>query len=1318
MSQTMPGHAGFAGGARRLDRAPSERLRLFAPATIVGFGLAVGLGLTLVFPHKTLEQELLARGANSRPDRLTVEYLKVFLKAEPKEHGLRLALATQLVGLGEYAPAREFLQPLVEHPDLPWRAGAAWLELEIREREAFALPAETPAHDAAMLAMREQLRRVAALPPDMLGAERVLALGRKALASGEPKVAAQAFRYAAAHPLPHQDDSGLAEASLALGEYRTSARLYFRSMAHSATLDERREYYLAGLRALQAASLFDEAIAAADEYLGPLADDRETLLFLTRLAQACDRPEAAQRYVRRLLQLAQWLPDRRLPAQFYRSLARQTVAAPSLLPASLAASERGPGLPFDEEAYSLGYQVFLAGGNLADALRLAQSAVRQQPASAPWRKRLAEISEWSGVPQAALPEWLAYARISGDERGWDAALRLAESMFAQDAVLEILRHKTQVDGGNRRWLEQLVAQYENAGEPEQALALLRERLFGARRPAITAPQRRQELELFANIAERSGADGESLQAYRVLQSEFGPSGRYGLRIANHLFRHGKISEAFAALREGAIAAPPADADFWRAFAEVARMLQEDEAARIGYRKLLESNQHGKDDLENLIASLQEQQPRAAAELAAFSYAANGDTDAAVLALNLFAQIGEWRQAQRFLASIAPQRLASLERNVAFLNSRSAVLLALDDLEGAGRDLRGVLELEPGNVEARASLLWVMMARRDTASLKRALRLWDGAAEAQPGMWMPLAAAYMSINQPAAALKWFRKSPLARNDYLGMLAYAECLDANAQPDLAWRLRRKAWLELRRPEVLSAMEPSRLLDLRDRLAALAPLFLDGDRGGAVVRALLRADSDGDGAPASDTAIPSDGAAMQARLREIDALPPSPLVEAQRAGRTLPALFAPGASAPRTAHARLGASARELVLAYALSREAHDLARAWMAARYASQLSRPVWGELSLALASDDRPALNRLLDDVPDWLPAYDRIEAAERAGRPALAQSFAFAQLEQVGHDDEAHLRLVNLVSAEPPGFQAGITQQRYFPLRITESRIEGNLALTPGWRLMLALAARRQHSEDAAQLAAVPARDDDVEIGLRRRTGNGVLSASLQRRQAATGSTGGRIDYLFTPMTGVTVSASAGIHQRATESALLRAGGMRSGVDGEVIYQFSKTEYARAGLGWHRYASQAGTVLGQGGNWEIEAGSHLRLEYPNLTLRAFASGSSFRSSGRFDAQIARLVPAGSDPASFDYMPAGSTSVGAALGWGTVIEGSYSRGWHPFVEIGLLHDSNDGRGYSISGGIVGSLLGGDLLVLRGQRSSATSGSPQGQQEIGLNYKWFF
>jgi hypothetical protein len=1278
--------------------APSERQKLFSPWTIAGFGLAVGLGLALVYPHKALEQRLAAADSAAGSSALAIEYLKVFLKADPEAGEMRLQLAKKLAQIGDVAGAQQLLEAPQAQNDPAIRGEALWIRLALAEQQYYAASPGSPARQAAQ---RDIHQRLAALLAQRLSAQQLYTVGTHALANEEAELARAAFARLAQAPAALATPSleQAARGALGVGDYRSSAQLSLAAMARSADIDARRRYFLAAMRTLQSGGLQQEALEQAAQRLGPLADDTETLKFLARLARAANRPDIAERYAKRFLELAllermqEWR-ETRLVAWHGQPQPAPESGGARMLRIAAAGAGAGPGLAFDEESYALGYDIFLSNRNLADALRVAQSAVRQRPQSAAWRRRLAEVSEWSGAPREALEQWLVHAQLSGDEASWDAVLRLSDSLFDLTRLRAALEHKLAREPMQLSWLERLLALDEQAGEPQAAIARLQKRLAAV--PALPATERERELGLLEAVEERAGRDADALAMATELQRQFGPRTGYALKIANLHYRRGALPAAFDALEAARAQAAANDALYWRNYAELARLLGNDAAAERGYRALIAAGAQTPADLSNLVALWSQERPRAAAALAADAYLRGGEPALAEQALSLWSRVAERREARAFLQLLSPQQRDALAARASFLILRAALAQSSENLAGARADLRAALALEPGNVEARAALIWVLIATRDTEPLKQALQLWSADAAKTPALWDGYAAALMSINRQDEALRWFGKIDLKsrRGDALWLMSYAECLEANSQADLAWRLRRQVWDLLRDADAQRRLRPAQVEAMRERLAALAPLFAGGDASWRLLQSLLRAD------PAQLAGAPQHAApAQDARelLARLDAQPQ------QRSD---------GGD-----DARLSAGARELALSYALNQDANDLARAWLAARYAGQLAKPLYAELSLALQADDRDSLNRLLDQLPDWLPIYDRIDAARRAQRPALAQTLAFEQLSRLPDDEQLHQRLVELATENGPRLSAGVVHRSESPLVYTESTVTAAAMATPGLRFSLQLSERSQRSDDGAQLLNPPQRDRRVALTATRALDSGSVAATLQRREALAGSTGIKLQADIAPLRGLQLSGTIGLNQAAQESVPLAIGGMRHLLSGSASYALSSRAFIRMDLGWQRFYSQAGAALGSGRSWRIEAGERLRLAAPDLTLSAYVSGNRFQPNGGFDAQIASLLPAGADPAA-TLLPQGSRTVGLRLSTGDGLENGYRRAWLPFGAVGVFSNTVTGRGYDLRAGAAGSVLGADMLRLYLDKNAGTPAAPQGSREVGLKYDAFY
>jgi hypothetical protein len=94
-----------------------------------------------------------------------------------------------------------------------------------------------------------------------------------------------------------------------------------------------------------------------------------------------------------------------------------------------------PGAAFDNARYQLGYDVYLAHGDLAAAFQVARKAVQNRPEDRDWLQRLAKSAEWVGQPALALDAWLRLARLTDDQQAWDAVGRLAPGLLNDTALL-------------------------------------------------------------------------------------------------------------------------------------------------------------------------------------------------------------------------------------------------------------------------------------------------------------------------------------------------------------------------------------------------------------------------------------------------------------------------------------------------------------------------------------------------------------------------------------------------------------------------------------------------------------------------------------------------------------------------------------------------------------------------------------------------------------------------------------------------------------------------------------------------------------------
>jgi len=1224
--------------------------------------LIAAVGLVLTFPARDLQRSLEAGLRGEDP--LEIAYMQAWLTAHPEAPVLRRRLTDTLIELGAFDAAREQLRRLARDADRVAAERIAVLELDLDAREAFSLRADDPRRAALLGRVFATLESLSARP---LAADIELELAQRALDYGARRAAVLWLER-----LIERDDlrPGLAwwearaASMLALGESDLAARLLMRALAEAQPYADKRRLFIQALRTLAAAGRYDEALAAAEMHLGELAGDTQTLEFLTRFALAAGRPDVAQRYAKMLLRLSlrQW--QRRF------ALAQGVVPAHAGTQLKEIGSRRAPGrqdpfirvqledrtpqLPFNDRLYQLSYDVFVANGNLKDALAVARAAVRQAPRSMPWRLRLAQVADWSGLPEVALENWHAVARATGDDKAWAEVLRRAPQLSDNERWLEALQRELRRRPQAIELVQAMVGIYERRGEPQQALALLQARRDG--------PHRRIMLENIARLAQAVGDEPLRRATWRALNREFGPNAAYARGLAEVEAARGDAAAAFAAISSAVALAKPDDRDYWSAYAELARAAGNNAAAIRGYRQLLAAGRADIGVYNDLAAILEAEAPREAALVMEQAFDRFGEPYLALRVIFLRQSAGDSAGVRAFFDRLTPAQLARLTRDADFLSIRTQFLLAEGKPREALRDAQAALAIAPDNLSVRALVVWTLITVRDAPALRDRLARWSVLAVSASELWAPFAAGWLALQEPVRALRFIRLRLQAGGDPAWWLDYADAHERIGHVEHAWQARAHAWPLLRDSERTTPGSTERRA-LAARLVPLALSFEAPDRARARLYAFLR---------------------------------------------------------ERSGNEKIDDVTRDAALAYWIGREQGELAQAWLLRTRAHIEMRPEWAVLGVALATGDRPQVRALLDGAADWLPIYDRIEAAQRVADPSLAQSLAFDHFERLPHNDELHARLLNLTTRTPDFAGGGGAFFRQRPLREHVWTLDGALAISSGTQVAAQSVFIDRVSTDEAQLVGLQ-NERLLAIALHRRfDGDGAGRLQLHARDGVGSSAGLLVQGERDVTPRLRLGARAGIKDLATDSVFVRAGGERDTLAFNAFARLSQREFAGLSVETNRYSALGGGALGRSTIVRAEFGHTLRLDYPDLSLRASVSDLHYRPNAGLDAWLAQLLPvsarAGAGNASF--LPRSTSQIGVALVCGESARERYTRAWRPWCALGFNHDQQSGGNYDWRAGAGGAVFGTDHLEL-----SVGGGSSRGADatpffQITGRYRWLF
>lgn len=278
-----------------VNKQQNQRERFAGPVAIGGL---VGVGLLLLvmlYPEKSLLKLLSAPTVNSPAQQ---RYLEALVQLRTGDVDLVIPLVRSYLAAGCTEKAARALRRQWGGLSRGQAKAVMGLQYELRRQQLESLMAGEPGWQEAQQRYAEQVEQVlragatarelghyladARTLGDRMTVARIETLLGLAVGRGTDSVSVEVA----------------AGAILAKGDYRGAAAIYLKGMQAATSFEQKRKFFLAGVSTLQSGNLLNEALNTADQHLGSLGTDRKTLLYLTRLALAANRPDRAQYYIR------------------------------------------------------------------------------------------------------------------------------------------------------------------------------------------------------------------------------------------------------------------------------------------------------------------------------------------------------------------------------------------------------------------------------------------------------------------------------------------------------------------------------------------------------------------------------------------------------------------------------------------------------------------------------------------------------------------------------------------------------------------------------------------------------------------------------------------------------------------------------------------------------------------------------------------------------------------------------------------------------------------------------------------------------------
>ncbi len=933
---------------------------------------------------------------------------------------------------------------------------------------------------------------------------------------------------------------------------------------------------------------------------------------------------------------------------------------------------------FDPQDFELAYQVLLGAGDLKRAFLVAQRAVQAVPGDRQWRRKLAQVSEWTQRPDIAAQQWLAL--FGQGDRSVDtvqAVIRLApqadQPLLALQAWAELAKRQPLIDP---QWMD-VYSLYELAAEPIKGAQFFEVQFTKTNNPKL--------LELAARLAENGGDDDRAQRLYSQRAGMAPFSLDVVLRAVVQLVRKDKMQAALTLLQAHQHQVPAQAVAYWQLLSQVAWDAGKYDVARSAYAQYAGNPQASIGDWSRLIFLVRQDYPAQAAQLALTAYRRFGSTNQLMLALEIYNQLGDSASQSRVYAELGDKANALAATEPRFLLMRAQFYQRQKMPKLAWADFQQALKQAPGDADLVQANLWFLIDDQRADVLPRFLRAHASEAAKDARLWTAYAAASQVLERHRDAVGWYAKAAANRpNDFPMLLNYADALERVNQTGMADRLRQHVWAELKGK--FPNADLAQAAASNPELLALARLSLvnqPGDPSLALVRQWV------------------------SQMRGL-------------------------ADAPSTEQTAI------LVLGWAIVAEQFSNARAWMWRRYArqSQTAPPLWADSQTALQLHETQTMDHLLSRRGEALPIYNRYDTAYALGHFQQATDLAF--LGMTPQDDEPlYDRYRQHVPSQANYVQLGWDLQHQGSLNSHALQFETRLMFNPKLELLLTGTQSQQSGSDLDPVlqAISPSTDRLTGVQINWHGSRGTTSLSITKRDELNGLTGVQLQQTY--QWGGRMSLVAGLDWQTESNVSLpmQVAGYENSLHASMTYTLGKREYMRIAPRTSRYYSQFGDDMGSGNFLDMEFGYRLRTEYPDWRLRGYLTRQLFSVGNGLSSESFTRLPLAAQTAVRDavannsidrvnyFVPESSTSWGGCWGMGENLAGqnlqtTYTRAWRPFFDLCANHNTISGSGASGRVGLAGSITGEDHVFIELRSSDDAQTGNSSTNALAVRYRRYF
>lgn len=376
---------------------------------------------------------------------------------------------------------------------------------------------------------------------------------------------------------------------------------------------------------------------------------------------------------------------------------------------------------------------------------------------------------------------------------------------------------------------------------------------------------------------------------------------------------------------------------------------------------------------------------------------------------------------------------------------------------------------------------------------------------------------------------------------------------------------------------------------------------------------------------------------------------------------------------------------------------------------------WINFYVAFAKDDYSNQQQQLYKQFMTLSATDSIESAVHLKQIAFAQELAFSGLAKNQHNVthyEQHRQLTMR-------FANNISNETYYlrgsGLGQAANYFKSDFYYMRGFSINSELFTASNSVYDDTRLVNIPNNTVKVGVGFDKLLDKGNIQMMLGTKKSmeTTVYLKGAWHHSINDRLNTTTSFAYG--DDATETVYLYLGGQKDYINLEGAYALTNTAQVQMNIEGSNFRSQDNIELGKGTSLLFKYSKKLIWGYPDIVFSPYVTGSLYSKTEGERGVIDNLLP----DSNIEVISDNYWNAGIILESGVQNKNQYTHVWRPFITFSPFYNSvTSGLDYAISFGGAGMLFGDDHLAVELNYSTANGGFKDETTKISLQYMKYF